>query len=355
MLAVPLVVLWAGIGIASYWTIPRAPMQVSGDAVIAFDSEIGFVPRPRSISRRTDVDAQGATIVSYNLFNDPRGARVSWPGEQSPARPDILIVGDSFAWGHGVENQDTFASRVASELGVPVTNISMGSYGTTHALQMLQRNRDLAPKLVIYPFITDHLERNVMPCARSYYPFCLDTSHVAWDGEGRAQIAPPWSNGARRVQLQVIADTSWLDPVTWFVHGLDVAYGRVLAAIGTATAARADGAKREQALEFLLAEMAKTAKSMGSRLMVVYLPQAANDTRAEQLFRSTAKLNLPILDLSPAYQTYRARPDARPLFIPKDGHPTVEAHALIASEIAAFIRQHGLLGPGPETATLKRQ
>jgi hypothetical protein len=342
LLALPIAALLLCIGTVGYWTIPAAPFHAEGDPLISYDPEIGFVPRPNSVTRRTDFDSQGAAVVSYHVFNDRRGARVTRPGDQSPAHPDILFIGDSVTWGHGVENEETFSYRVPLKLGATGANVSMGSYGTTQVLQMLRRNQDLAPKLIVYPFITDHLERNVLACARSYYPFCLDLSHVVRDQQGRLKIAPPWSDGVTRTQLQARADIGRLDPLTWVTHGVDVAYGRVLWAVAKNTLAIP--AERDLALEYLLREMTESAKSFGSALMIVYVPQTSNDTKPEAIFRSAVKLGLPILDLSEAFRARQSIPSAPALYIPEDGHPSAAGHALIADEIVAFVGQEGFLG-----------
>jgi hypothetical protein len=323
----------------AYWTVPAGPFALQGEPLIAYDPEIGFVPYPDTVTRRTDIDGNGNEIVSYRVFNDRRGARVTQPGEAAPAHPDILFVGDSFTWGHGIDNEYTFAHLVPLALGVTGANLAMASYGTTQSLQMLRRNSDLAPRLIVYVFINDHLVRNTLPCARSYYPFCLDVSHVVSGKDGSLRIAPPWSDGTARIQLQSKADRAWLDPLTWIVHGVDVAYGRVLWAMGNQTLV--DTAGQNRALEFLLGEMAKTARSIGSTLLFVYLPH--DDQIPDILVSSASRLGVPLLDMTPAYQTYQATAGAPPLSIPRDGHPSIAAHALIASNIASFVRQQGLL------------
>ena len=139
----------------------------------------------------------------------------------------MLMLGDSFTWGHGVEDEETFAFKTIAALDGSGTNLAVPGYGTTQSLQTLRRHRDLAPRLVVYAFTIDHLWRNVSACARSAYPFCLDTAHVAWDREGRPHIARPWSDGVARAQLQMQAERNRLDPLTWMIHGLDVTVARV--------------------------------------------------------------------------------------------------------------------------------
>jgi hypothetical protein len=332
--------LLLGIGIVSYWTIPAAPFRAEGGSLISYDPEIGFVPRPNATMGRTDTDSQGKVVVSFRLFNDSRGARVTRSGEQAPVHPDILFIGGSDTWGHGVEAEETFAYRVPLELGVTGANLSMGSYGTTQSLQMLRRNQDLAPKLIVYDLSIDHLLRNVLPCARSYYPFCLDVSHVVWDQDRRPKITPPWSDGVTRAQLQAKADIGWLDPLTWIIHGVDVAYGRILWA--RAKSAPVDPVMQNQAFEYLLSELAKTAESIGSSLLIVFMPEISGDSRPDAVFQLADKLRVPTLDLSPAFRTRQLNPGAPNLFM-NDGHPSVAGHALIAAEISSFVRRNRLL------------
>jgi len=161
------------------------------------------------------------------------------PGESAPAHPDIVFLGDSFTWGHGIENEQTFAHRAPLALGVTGANLAMASYGTTQSLLMLRRNLDLAPRLIVHTFTTEHLLYSTWPCASSYYPFCLDVAHVAWGG---------WK-------------------------------------------ALLDRARQNQAMEFLLTEMAKTARSIGAALWFVYVPSGSQIP--DVFVNSAAKLGVP--------------------------------------------------------------
>jgi hypothetical protein len=350
--AVPAAAILTAIGVLAYWTVPVVTAYVvQGQPLIAFDREIGFVPYPNTVSQRTEYDPNGNQRFSYHVFNDRRGARVTRPGEQAPDHPDILFIGDSFTWGHGVENEQIFAHLTPLALEATGANLSMGSYGTTQSLQMLRRNIDLKPRVIVYSFIEDHFARNMLPCARAYYPFCLDVSHVVFDADRRPRIAPPWSDGVTRAQLQVKGEREWLDPLTWIVHGVDVIYGRVLWAEANKTLLDRPG--HEKALEFLLGELAKTSRSIGAHLLFVHLSQGAK--APDVLVNSAAKLGVPLLDLWPAYQAYQATAGAPSLVLaPTDSHPNAAGHALIASEIASFIRNAGWLKEsGDAKATLQ--
>jgi hypothetical protein len=320
------------IAFGAYWTVPPIPMRVTGDALTSYDPDMGFVQSPIASSHRVHLGADGRPVMDFHLYTDARGARVSHPGESSPARPDILFVGDSFTWGHGVENEDTFAVKTAAALGFTQVNFALGSYGTTQAVQSLQRNRDLRPRIVVYPFIMEHLRRNVALCAPSYYPFCLDYSHVVSDGEGNLSIGPPVSNGLRRTLVHAEAQTVGIGPVTWVIHGLDVIYGRILASISDWR--DHDPEFQQKALTYLLGRMAGDAKSLDAELVIVYIPYRAISPAPKLLGELAHPLGYRFLDLTNAFTA--AGP--KPLHLP-DGHPNPAGHTLIAQELASFIRQ----------------
>jgi hypothetical protein len=334
ILSLSLFAFLIGLYIISYSTIQPIRVSYEGDSFIAYDPEIGFVPRPSGRTKRTDYSTPDRPSFSYNLYTDARGARITAPGQRSPARIDIMTIGCSFTWGHGVENQDTFAAKVAQRLNVPGSNFAMGSYGTVQSLLMLRRNRDLSPKLVVYGFITDHLRRNIAPCTPSYYPFCLDVAHVTWDEDVRPRIAPPFSDGVKRMQLQMKAQAGMLDPVTWIAHGVDVAFGRL---IWRMSVSDMPDEKKEAALAFLMNEMVSTVDAIGARLLVVYMPTDYAPPPLA-LLRSVAKLNVLFVDMTDTFQRNRET-----VYIEDDGHPSVAGHALIAEEIIHTVQRERLL------------
>ena len=338
MLASTVLSLVAGIAVVGYWTVPNPQLYVEGDGYfIAFDPEIGVVPRPSGYTRRTDGPTPNRGPLINEIYTDERGARVDGRDRQrGPARADIVTLGCSFTWGHAIANQDTYAARLGREFGVANSNFAMASFGTTHALQLLKRNRDLKPRLVIYGFIFAHLDRNVDGCAPAYHPFCLDVSHVSWNDAGQPYIAPPFSNGVRRVQRQVTRD--YFDPVTWVVHGADVIMGRIVNAWYEQKIP--DYARREEAFAFLMREMECTVAEMGAELLVVHIPTKF-EAAPPELVRNLGKTTR-LLDLAEALNRHKDTGGA-PIHIVDDGHPNPLGHELIAREIARYIRQERLL------------
>jgi lysophospholipase L1-like esterase len=332
-LLLPLIAAAVGIEVVSYRTIPPLQLTVEGDALNVYDPEIGLVPSPHASSKRVELWPDGKPKLEYHIYTDQRGARVDRPGLVTSDHMDALFIGDSFTWGAGVEAQDTFADGVASRLGISVLNLSFGGYGTLQALQLLQRNRDLTPRVIVYTVIADHMRRNLAACTSSYYPFCFDDSHVAWVN-GAPKIVAPLSNGPRRFLLHVEAQRHGLWPHVWVAHGLDVIFGRILLARDDTH----DPAKQSLAMKFLLDQMAATAKSMRAELLVVYVPLyvAGMDLKPAPLavVEATSALHVQLLDLTPTFRQH----DASSLIIPNDGHPNVAGHALIADKIAEALR-----------------
>src|SRR6266498_1910414 len=67
--ALPAIAFVIAIGYVSYWTVPNTPLTFSGDPIIAYDPEIGFVPRPNSSSAR--MQAPDPTFHIYRIGAEP--------------------------------------------------------------------------------------------------------------------------------------------------------------------------------------------------------------------------------------------------------------------------------------------
>lgn len=326
--AIPIATFIVGLSWMSYWSVPAFPIRVDGGSIISYDPEMGFVPTPNSSTQRTD-----SPTLSYHIYTDRRGARVSRPGEQSADKLDVLFIGDSFTWGAGQEADDTYAALVPKHLHLVSANLAEASYGTTQTLQMLRRNLDTRPHTVIYPIITNHWRRNVSACAPAYYPFCLDTSYVGLDADGASEIRPPRTNGVRRADLQIQYEQKGLAPTQWVVHGTDVILGRIL--LRAANAATADPHLQAVAMDFLLSEMVKTTQTMDASLIVVFIPARDEVSGAPaQLAQLSRRLGFRLLDVTPSMRARGAITTT--LYLP-DGHPNRAGHALIAEDIINFL------------------
>ena len=337
--AATLLALVAGIAVAGYLTVPNPQLVIEGGDFIAFDPEVGMVARPSHHARRIEGATPNRPPLIYDIYTDDRGARVDGPTRQmSPARAEIVTIGCSFSFGHPIANEDTYAARVGRDLGVANSNFALVGYGTTQSLLMLKRNRDLAPKLVIYGFIDTHIDRNVEACAPAYHPFCMDVAHVGWDDGGPPRIVPPLSDGVSRAHVHLAGD--YLTPWTWLAHGVDVIWGRLEYAWYRSRIP--DHTRKEEAFNFLMRGLEKTVADMGATLLVVYIP-ANYQAAPAQLARNIGSTRL--LDLTAVFVRDREA-GGEPLYVVDDGHPTAHAHALIAEEIERYIRREGLLS-GP--------
>jgi hypothetical protein len=318
-------------------------LVLEGDFPIEADAEMGFVPaRNASTFRR-----HPRSGLAYHLFTSDRRARVSAPGQATPPRVDMLTIGCSFSWGHGIENPETYTSLVASRTGLRVANLAFSSYGTVQAVQMLERSLDLRPRVVVYGVIQDHVKRNLSACAPTYGPACLPTAWVDFDDAGQPFLHPPdpdaYAFNRRFWDAFFFRSRSW-------PGRLAVAAEADLRRIAAAPAHdTGDPARREAALEFLLGRMRAATTGAGAQLVIVYIPYLERgSTNAippalAAALRSVDGDGVTVLDLTPVITRYYADP-ARPLLrFERDAHPNALAHALIAGELEATLRRRGLV------------
>jgi hypothetical protein len=103
---------------------------------------------------------QGGRPVHF-VF-DAHHDRISRPGvEEDPDRPTVLLVGESFVAGHGLEWRESLAGLLEEGLGVQVVDLGVDGYGNDQAFLRLV---DAAPRFrhlvaVVTLFRPDLIER----------------------------------------------------------------------------------------------------------------------------------------------------------------------------------------------------
>jgi hypothetical protein len=339
MLTIPVV---AGLLLFAARYVPRARVMksiVTGESLIEEDALLGFAPRRSGASFRRFRDG-----MRFHVNTDRRGARVTTPGEETPPRVSLLTVGCSFSWGHGLENEATYTERLRERLGVDVANLAFGSFSTVHSVEMLRRNLDLQPRVVVYGFIGSHLDRNLSGCAPTVDALCLPTAHVDFE-DGAPRVAPAWAGEFALNQAYALGPEQGLLARSLLLFRADLQVLRLRgrqAALGERKPRNARG----RALSFLLHEMDGLVRKAGAELIVLYIPLLQRG-RAEgpppELLNALRGLERPVLvDSTPLVLAYQANPANKPLHLP-DGHPAARAHVVFADELERVIRERGWL------------
>ncbi len=126
------------------WNVPQTDLSV-----VAYDPELTYLLRPgpaRFTNREFATTLEGN---SAGLRDD----------EASLESPDVIVLGDSFAFGWGVERQQTFPQILERRTGLRVLNAAMSSYGTARQVILLERlDVSAARAVVVQYFMNDYRE-----------------------------------------------------------------------------------------------------------------------------------------------------------------------------------------------------
>ena len=305
------------------------------------DAEVGFQPMP---NRHVVLREPAATTVVYT---DDRGARVDGPGTPHQNRADIVTVGGSLSWGHGLANRFTFTSVLARNLGATVSNLSVSGFGGVQSMLRLRRNLDLRPRLVLYAMWEDHLRRNLRRCMTVSFPGCLQVPAVRYVHDSRPDILFPKDlpenfDLMRRWYLEASGGpetTFWTDTY-WtaddIFHRASVFFGEPEIDIENPFA-------QLRAAEFVLQQMKAIADGVDARLVVIYIPNYLGKgvtpmpPALAELFET-----LGIIVVNMEERFVRMKAEGEVLGIPGDGHFTRRAHAAVAEEVRAAIERENI-------------
>lgn len=307
--------LGIGLGVAGGWVALRLagqdPRALAWRALVALhvtrvvglhqpDPLIGYVHVPTA-----EFHHQTALFdVTYHM--DARGARLT-AGSEQPG-PVVQLLGDSWTFGHGVQDDETYAAVLQREFwpDASLRNRGVMGYGTVHSLLQLERAlaSEEPPALVTYGWLWFHAPRS-----------------------------------SRRAST--LAATS-LHQVPWFeLVGGELAY-KGLAGLDDAIP---DEPEQPSASEWALTraairKMRDVAAAKGARFTVLLLPSTSSDQDQRDGAAKLAALlredGVDYLDIAhdPAF------PNADDLYYPVDGHPRAEWHRRLAEYIAGRIRRN---------------
>ncbi len=203
------------------------PTPLTWDQMIEFAPEVGWRSRP-------NLHARGRADGVFRVTTDADG----WRGAGSIEEAKVVVVGDSFAFGYGIDDRDLYLRHAG---GVRVKAIGTVGYNMVHELIWMRRVAErLSGKLVIW-FIyhgNDPYE-NLCPNLDHYrMPFVRRRNEAdSWEIVTEHVTAAPWTTSGKRPYLRRLAEFSCPGPFSdrvWSACEFLVAQGRDLCAAARA-------------------------------------------------------------------------------------------------------------------------
>jgi hypothetical protein len=295
------------------WVMRREALRLRPPpplGIFALDDRIGTRHIPGAIGLHETREFK----VLYSI--DAAGARTV-PGAPR-GRPIVEILGDSFTFGNGVEDRETYAARLQQSLGarVAVRNRGVMGWGTTQSMMALEDDlgRGDPIELAVYAWLPFHNQRNY---------------------RSRGWLETLAANGQRLPLFELVGPRLVFRGLAGPADGI------------------VDGAEELRRQEWAITEAAicEMAAAMNGRLLVLMLPfrgwmgphglvtldrVSAVDSYA-RLERILIARGIPSLDLGEVPRL--AAPD---LYFQNDLHPTARWHRLVAQALARAIETNAV-------------
>src|SRR5256885_4305350 len=182
-------------GKTAFWRAAKIEFRIGKP-----DPRFGWVLLPR---RSTVLQVAGFRPIQYTV--DAWGDRADRAEHlPDPARPTIVLAGESVAAGYGLDYADTLAGVLERDLGLQVLNVAAGGYGTDQAaLRALDALARLErPVAVVQTFLPVQLQRNL----QDYRPRLVLR-------DGALALAPPASGFLAGTPLRDLLVNEF--PVLW--------------------------------------------------------------------------------------------------------------------------------------------
>ncbi|MCC6766711.1 MAG: hypothetical protein IT293_18790 [Deltaproteobacteria bacterium] len=338
-LALSIVSVAAGLGLVEAGLRAFVPSMAAGSAArFELDPDLVYRLRPANVVAWSSPEF---TEVSHTNALGLRGGEV---GVKAPGEVRVLAIGDSFTYGHGVQDDEAYPAVVEKLLRgrgrkVRVLNAGVPGYNTDQAYTWALRDGlALEPDVVLAGVHCSDVSDN--------YESSL------YDVEGERLVRRP-ASATRMYRLGSLAGLVPAAVRTSRVFDLLVASIEWHDAPSARPAVADLDAWSYRKMRLELADLARRAAAERAALAVVLMPckkalAAAAPDPYGPLAPALAEAGIPMLAAADAM--LRAVGDLRPLFFRDDPHLAPAGNRALAAAVADFVEARGLLDPPPVMA-----
>jgi lysophospholipase L1-like esterase len=298
-----------------------------------YDERLGWAHRPgqRGVFSHSDFSVE-IEINSDGLRDDEYAAA-------GTGKKRMLVLGDSFGWGFGVEHEERFSEILeAAHPGWEIINASVSGYGTDQQYLYLEdRGLSYGPDVVLVLFYEDDFTTNRSPREHWYNkPY-----FVVGDSGPELRNVPVPKATVRQAVGRFALGRTYLGRGIYGLIGHRLARPapsprRPAAADPAGGSGHADPHRVTRGLIHAMDELAE---SRGARLIVASVPMSEADRAA--LRGICEAQGIPYLPLDPFFE------GAGPaIHFPNDKHWNAAGHAVAARAIDGFLKSLGVLSGG---------
>ncbi len=271
----------------------------------------------------------------------------------------IVVLGDSFTFGYGVQEQVRFTELLPEHLpGVEVLNMGVPATGTDQHVLFFEEagGADAKPDIVLLVYFLENIERTG---TSRYQGYGKPQFLVAEDGTGLQLTNVPVSKPLSAVVVER-RHKGLPIPLKKYLRRNSELYTllRQWFAVSASTALELDAsdpypeyssdAPSWKVTRLLFKRLAEDAAQVGAQLAVVVVPEPGHlrphigSTHQDAVRVALDAINVPMLDLTPFFRKAQVTAD-EPLYFPVDGHWTEDGHKLVAETIGSWLIEQGLL------------
>lgn len=324
---------------------PSSWTRVPEESWIEYDSVLGWLSKKNT---QAFLPMQ-KTIIPISINSQGVRGKKEYVDPKSPGIFRIYALGDSFTFGFGVRDEETFSAQLESmSPKLEVLNMGVPGYGIDQiSLSMRERGYAGAPDFVLISIYPEDFWRST----RAYTDAGHGKPFYTLDAKNHLKLqhvpVPRDKNFKSKQFPEIMIRQGW--------HRIiySSALYRLTLKAWTRIKKLSGSEDPDSSVEWVLGrailkDLIREIYAAKSRPLLMLVPperwiSGTSEPVRDSLIRFAAREQVDILDLTPVFSQASSKGSLSDYYIPDDRHWTAKGHQLAAQEIFLYLQKHQLI------------